>query len=211
MEVMADDLAAFFRTVQPHLDERQRRVLLGASAELLGRGGRTAVARASGMSRTTVVRSVKELAQIPYWSGRTRAPGGGDKRAIAKQTGLLAALVALLRPSEGEQSTAHVMWTSRSTYALADELSSQGFSVSSELVRRLLHEMGFTMRRRARTASRLDDAEIDAQFTRLDALVAYFAAEPVQHPWRLHHLETRMETWQTRARSSRPRSGIQMS
>ncbi len=35
--------------------------------------------------------------------------------------------------------------------------------------------------------------------------------EPVQHPWRLHHLETRMETWQTRARSIRPRSGIQMS
>ena len=35
--------------------------------------------------------------------------------------------------------------------------------------------------------------------------------EPVQDPWTLHYLETRMETWQTRARSSRPRSGIPLS
>ena len=35
--------------------------------------------------------------------------------------------------------------------------------------------------------------------------------ELVQDPWTLHYLETRMETWQTRARSSRPRSGIPLS
>ncbi|MGH2705826.1 MAG: ISAzo13 family transposase, partial [Actinomycetota bacterium] len=38
----------------PHLDERQRRILAGAEARALGRGGVALVARATGMSRSTV-------------------------------------------------------------------------------------------------------------------------------------------------------------
>jgi hypothetical protein len=37
-----------------HLDEKQRRLLAGGVARLLGRGGPTRVAEASGMSRNTV-------------------------------------------------------------------------------------------------------------------------------------------------------------
>jgi hypothetical protein len=175
VEVTPEELGWFFQTVLPHLNGRQRRVVLGASAELLGRGGRTAVDVASGMSRTTVIRAVNELALGPEPIGRQRAPGGGDKPAIEKQEGLLRAMAALLRPRGWPQSAAQVLWTSRSTYALADELSTQGFSISAELVRRLLREVGFTLRRRARQSTSLDDPGIDAQFTHLNSLVASFA------------------------------------
>ncbi|MEU4645730.1 ISAzo13 family transposase, partial [Micromonospora sp. NPDC023814] len=38
-------LAAKFEAIFPHLDERQRRLLMGAEARALGRGGIRAVAR----------------------------------------------------------------------------------------------------------------------------------------------------------------------
>jgi hypothetical protein len=38
-----------------------------------------------------------------------------------------------------------VRWTSKSTYELADELVRQGHQASAELVRRLLHQMGYSL------------------------------------------------------------------
>ena len=49
-------LARFFGVALPHLDERQRRVVAGAVAEMLGHGGKLAVTTASGMSRNTVIK-----------------------------------------------------------------------------------------------------------------------------------------------------------
>lgn len=72
---------------------------------------------ASGISRTTVIRAVNELALGPEPIGRQRAPGGGDKPAIEKQEGLRRALTVLIRPRGWDQSAARVLWTPRSTYA----------------------------------------------------------------------------------------------
>ena len=55
------------------MNEVQRRVVAGAAAEMLGRGGKTAVAAASGMSRNTVIKA----------AGR----GGGGDRAVGSAAG----------------------------------------------------------------------------------------------------------------------------
>lgn len=56
-----DQLSAKFAVLFPHLDERQRRLLRGAEARLLGHGGIRAVARAAQVSETTVRDGVFEL------------------------------------------------------------------------------------------------------------------------------------------------------
>ncbi|HUY72588.1 MAG TPA: ISAzo13 family transposase, partial [Gaiellaceae bacterium] len=61
MEASRDELARFFTTVLPHLNELQRRVVAGAMAVELGRGGKSAVAEASGMSRNTVIKAEREV------------------------------------------------------------------------------------------------------------------------------------------------------
>ncbi|MGH2705446.1 MAG: ISAzo13 family transposase, partial [Actinomycetota bacterium] len=43
-----------WQQLSPHLNERQRRLWAGAQARALGRGGIAAVARETGMSRSTV-------------------------------------------------------------------------------------------------------------------------------------------------------------
>ena len=88
MEVTSEALARFFDVVLPHMNEVQRRVVAGAVAEMLGRGGKSAVAAASGMSRNTVIKAEAEVAAGIEPSVRLRAPGGGDKPLIDKQPGL---------------------------------------------------------------------------------------------------------------------------
>ena len=86
MEVTDEGLARFFEVVLPHMNEVQRRVVGGAMAEMLGRGGKSAVATASGMSRNTVIKAQAEVESGIEPSSRLRAPGGGDKPLIDKQT-----------------------------------------------------------------------------------------------------------------------------
>ncbi|MFE9701536.1 ISAzo13 family transposase, partial [Streptomyces sp. NPDC006270] len=54
-------LSVKFTVLFPHLDERQRRLLLAAEARFLGHGGVRAVARAAAVSETTVRKGVLEL------------------------------------------------------------------------------------------------------------------------------------------------------
>jgi hypothetical protein len=72
-------LAVKFEAFFPHLDERQRRLLMGAEARAIGHGGIRLVARAAGIREATVSLGVSELdsGQAPW--GRVRRPGGGHK------------------------------------------------------------------------------------------------------------------------------------
>src|SRR6266436_4751479 len=54
IEVTQEMLAAKFEVIFPHLDERQRRLLMGAEARALGHGGIRLVARAAGVREATV-------------------------------------------------------------------------------------------------------------------------------------------------------------
>src|SRR6266536_2581479 len=93
-----DQLSMRFEVLLPHLNERQRRLVLGAEARLLGHGGVRAVAGIAGVSETTVRRGVAELAagaeRLP--AGRVRSPGGGRKRVEEHHPQVIAALLALV-------------------------------------------------------------------------------------------------------------------
>src|SRR5438477_7599458 len=79
--VTQEMLAAKFGSIFPHLDERQRRLLLGAEARALGHGGIRLVARAADVREATVSLGVTELESGAEPLGRARRPGGGRKRA----------------------------------------------------------------------------------------------------------------------------------
>ncbi len=61
VEGFEESLAAKFQVLFPHLDERQRRLLMGAEARALGHGGIRLVARAAGVREATVAQGVAEL------------------------------------------------------------------------------------------------------------------------------------------------------
>src|ERR1035438_2756430 len=79
-EGFEESLAAKFSVIFPHLDERQRRLLMGAEARSIGHGGIRLVARAAGAAEVTVSDGVRELEDGGEPLGRARGPGGGRKR-----------------------------------------------------------------------------------------------------------------------------------
>src|SRR6516165_12663496 len=96
--VTREMLAAKFGVILPHLDERQRRLLLGAEARALGHGGIRLVAGAAGVREATVSAGVDELDAGGEPLGRARRPGGGRKRAADLDPRLRSGLLALVEP-----------------------------------------------------------------------------------------------------------------
>src|SRR2546430_16877402 len=83
----------------PELNERQRRRLLGVEARELGWGGVSALARAVGVSRSTVAKGLADLdAPESLPAGWSRRAGGGRKRLTDNDPGLAGGLGALGGP-----------------------------------------------------------------------------------------------------------------
>ena len=181
MEVTEGSLARFFEVVLPHMDELQRRVVAGGAAEMLGRGGKTVVALASGMSRNTVIKAEAEVAAGIEPSSRLRAPGGGDRPLIDKQPGLLEALDELVSPETRGNPMSKLRWTEKSSTKLAAELVTQGFDVSSRTVLRLLHCLGYSLQANAKLNEGTQHLDRDAQFRYLNSQASAFidANQPV--------------------------------
>jgi Rhodopirellula transposase DDE domain len=176
VEVTAEGLERFFEVVLPHMNEVQRRVVTGATSEMLGQGGKTAVAAASGMSRNTVIKAEGEIALGIETTNRLRAVGGGDKPLIDKHPGLLEALDELVEPEPRRNPMSLLRWTSKSATNLATELVRQGFDVSPRTVLRLLHRLGYSLRANAKVTQGKERADRDAQFRYLNSTVADFLA-----------------------------------
>jgi hypothetical protein len=88
-------LAAKFEAIFPHLDERQRRLLMGAEARVLGHGGIRVVARGAGSGRPRCHWGGGELEAGAEPLRRARKPGGGRKRLADLNPGLRPALLVV--------------------------------------------------------------------------------------------------------------------
>ncbi|MFE4054424.1 ISAzo13 family transposase [Streptomyces sp. YIM B13518] len=163
-----DQLAVKFAVLFPHLDERQRRLLAAAEARSLGHGGIRAVARAAGMSETTIRRGMSDLEAGESLVGRVRRPGGGRKRVADLDPGLRSALLGLVEPDERGDPMSPLRWTTKSTRTLAAELTGQGHRVGADTVAGLLRQEGFRLQANAKTLEGSQHVDRDAQFRYLN-------------------------------------------
>ena len=157
-------LAVKFAVIFPHLDERQRRLLMGAEARALGHGGIRLAARAAGVREATVSLGVSELDSGAEPLGRVRRPGGGRRRAADMDPGLGPALLALVEPDERGDPMSPLRWTTKSTRNLAAELTRQGHRVGADTVGDLLRAEGFSLQGNAKTIEGQRHPDRDAQF-----------------------------------------------
>ncbi|MFE5827740.1 ISAzo13 family transposase [Streptomyces erythrochromogenes] len=157
-------LAAEFEAVLPHLDERQRRLLLGAEARSIGHGGIRLVARAAGVREATVSLGVGELEWGEAPLGRVRRVGGGRKRAVDLDPGLRPALLALVEPDVRGDPMSPLRWTTKSTRHLAAELTRQGHQISADTAADVLREEGFSLQGNAKAIEGRQHPDRDGQF-----------------------------------------------
>ncbi|MFC7388456.1 ISAzo13 family transposase [Sphaerisporangium rhizosphaerae] len=178
-----EQLVARFEVLLPHLNERQRRLVLAQEARLLGHGGVRAVAAVAGVSETTVRAGVFELeaGEDPLPNGRIRRPGGGRKPIEDHDPAVIPALLALVEPDERGDPMSPLRWTTKSLRNLAEELTQQGHPVSAPTVGRLLREQGFSLQANAKTLEGTQHPDRDAQFRYLNEQVKQYqaASQPV--------------------------------
>ena len=159
----------------PVLDEKSRRLALGAVALAAGDGGIGAVAKVSGVSWQTVADGAAELASgrvAPQ--GRVRRPGAGRPKLADRDPGLVPALLALVEDSTRGDPESPLAWTTKSAKKLSDELAAQGHACSPQTAWRLLHEQGFSTQANAKVAEGRRHPDRDAQFR-------YLAAQAKEH------------------------------
>jgi hypothetical protein len=177
-------LAAKFAVMRKVADERTWRVYLGSEARALGRGGITLVARAAGVSETTVAAGVSEiesgeLEELP--PGRSRRPGAGRKKAEETQPGLRELLKGLAEAATRGDPMAEITWCSLSLRDLERQLAALGFGCKKDAVARMLREDGYSLQAMAKVLEGKQHPDRDAQFRHINAKIAEYraAGDPV--------------------------------
>ena len=161
-------IRAKYQLLRVEMDERLRRQWAAAEARQLGWGGVTAVARATGLSRTTVTAGLAELdlpeARRTAEATRVRHPGGGRHRLSETDPELPGALEALIEPGTRGDPQSPLRWTCKSTRRLADELSRQGHPAAPGTIASLLDEAGYSLQANSKTREGRQHPDRDAQF-----------------------------------------------
>ncbi len=176
---MDDDqrLAQKLAAILPHLNEKQRRVLLAAEARALGHGGITRVARAAGVTRATIHTALHEPPDALATAEHVRRSGGGRKKTRDQDPTLVTDLEALVSPDTRGDPMSPLRWTCKSTRQLATALQQRGHQVSEHLVRTLLHEARYSLQANAKTREGSRHTDRDAQVQYLNERVKQFLAQ----------------------------------
>src|SRR5580692_5502754 len=175
----AESLARKFEVLGRVLDERTRRLVAAAEAEALGFGGVTAVARASGLSRGTVIRGVAELKVAPKAVGgqRIRRQGAGRKRTVDQDASLKRDLESLVEAVTRGDPESPLRWTCKSVRQLAAELKRMKHRTSHRMVAELLHEMDYSLQANRKTREGTSHPDRAAQFHHISDQSRAFQAE----------------------------------
>ena len=166
-----------FSSLDPVMDERVRRQWAASEAMSLSWGGVSVVAKATGMSRTTIRVGLCELRAREKAAGAVpprmgvRRPGGGGKPLTEVDPTIGQALEDLVAPETRGDPMSPLRWTLKSTSKLAAELTSRGHPVSARAVAALLKASDYSLQGNRKTREGATHADRDAQFRHINARV----------------------------------------
>jgi hypothetical protein len=172
-----DVIKARLETVLPMLDERQRRIYLGAEAKSIGWGGKSKIAELSSVTRRTITKGetesfIKEEATL---KSRIRKEGGGRKKVIEHQPDMLQAIEDIVSPHTMGDPMNPLVWTSKSIRNIAAELVILGYKVCHEVVRQCLISLGYSLQVNKKTKEGGDSPDRDLQFEYINQTAKEFA------------------------------------
>jgi hypothetical protein len=169
-----------YERLQPLMTERIRRHWAACEALALGRGGSSAVATATGLSRTTIWTGVLEVQKQHHLSDaeiqphRIRAAGGGRPARQEEDPTLIRDLESLVAPTTRGDPMSPLRWTCKSTRQLAAALQEQGHQVSYRTVAALLHSLDYSLQGLSKTREGGNHGDRNAQFEYINRHVRAF-------------------------------------
>ena len=143
-------------------------MVAAAEAVQLGRGGVSLVSRASGLSRVTITKGIRELGEDSIPTNRIRREGAGRPSLVSVDPTLPEVLEALVEPLTRGDPESPLRWTCKSTRTLAWELGLQDHPISHEKVAQLLRSLNYSLQGNRKTEEGDDHPDRDEQFKHIN-------------------------------------------
>jgi hypothetical protein len=153
------------------MDERERRLFCAAEARSVGYGGVSAVARATGVARSTIDRGLTDLDAIGPASPKIRRSGGGRPLLTQTDPTLLEDLRGLLDSTTLGDPMRPLLWVSKSHEKLAPALRDMGHRVSASRIPQLLETLGYCRQVNRKSLEGGQHVDRNAQFEFINAQV----------------------------------------
>jgi len=100
----------------------------------IGYAGIEIVSLATGLSRSTIIKGMKEITNKRELKDRIRDHGGGRKKEVDRNPGIREELIKLIESSTRGDPQSSLLWESKSLRKLSAELREKGYSASHVLV-----------------------------------------------------------------------------
>lgn len=148
----------------PALNEKQKRLLVGAEAIALGYGGIKFLSDITGMSTNTITRGVREIEAGDEDVSRIRSEGSGRKKLTIKYPDIKKCIEDIIEPDTRGDPESPLRWTCKSVRNISDFLIEKSYSVSRQSVARILREMEYSLQGNRKTKEGKDHPDRDKQF-----------------------------------------------
>lgn len=162
----------------PHLNEKEKRLVLSSDALSFGRGGMSLVSKASGVSRVTLNAGLKDLKQEVDYTVKSvntiRRQGGGRKKEIDKDATLQKVIEEIVSPHTMGDPMKTLQWTSKSLRNIADLAKERGYIISHQLVKGILKNLGYSLQSNRKTDEGGCHQDRDAQFEYINTISTAF-------------------------------------
>ena len=176
-EELVRKVAEKYNNLSKTLNERSRRLWAGNESLSIGYAGIEIVSRATGLSRSTIIKGMKEITDKRELKDRIRDLGGGRKKEVDKNPGIREELIRLIEPSTRGDPQSPLLWESKSLRKLSSELKEKGYDVSHVLVEKLLHDMKYNLKSNRKMNEGKSHADRNLQFEHINSRAIEFMKE----------------------------------
>jgi len=157
------------------LNESQSRWYVAREAISFGRGGIKLMNKITGISRTTIIKGMKELKENSLGlNDRIRKKGGGRKNLEENDSQLRESLKKIMEEDTAGNPMSFVKWTNKSLHKIEKEIKRRGHNMSYRTVGRRLKKMGYSLQGNTKTFEGSTHPERDAQFHYINHMVGEF-------------------------------------
>lgn len=135
-----------YESIRSSLSEKERRLWAAQKSKNLGYGGITLVCQATGISKATIYKGIKDLQGSLSHSNRIRRPGGGRKKMEEKIHHIEEYLITLMKPQYQPHPATPFLWTHHNVNELSRRLGIAGIKIGADKVADFLRQSHFFLR-----------------------------------------------------------------
>jgi len=176
-EKLIEQIKIKYEKLKPYLNQKTLRIWAAVEAISIGRGGVSAVSSSTSISRTTIYQGIDDLESNDNSDNkRIRQTGGGRKKLIETDDTLIIDLQKIVEASTLGDPESPLLWTSKSTTKIAEELKTMNHKVSQRSVCDLLNSLGYSLQGNKKTKEGSSHEDRDAQFQFISQEIKKFQA-----------------------------------